>query len=65
MRSYMYAHAYKNRVAAQMLLEELALPRRVCQSCVTCSVSCARSFAVRERIADVLRLRDVPRVFLT
>jgi len=64
MRSYMYAHAYRNRVAAQELLSELELARAVCTSCGSCSVRCAKGFDVRERILDIVRLRDVPREFL-
>ena len=64
MRSYMYAHAYRNREAAQALLTELRMPGSVCSSCDSCSVTCRKGFDVRERIRDVVRLRDVPREFL-
>jgi predicted aldo/keto reductase-like oxidoreductase len=64
MRSYMYAHAYKNREAAQQLLGELDLPRSVCRDCADCTVHCAKGFDVRERIRDIVRLRDVPREFI-
>jgi uncharacterized protein len=64
MRGYMYGHAYKNREAAQSLLLALELPRAVCDDCDTCPVVCAKGFDVRERIRDIVRLRDVPREFL-
>jgi uncharacterized protein len=64
MRSYMYAHAYKNREAAQQLLGEIDLPRSVCTDCADCAVRCAKGFDVRERIRDIVRLRDVPREFI-
>jgi uncharacterized protein len=64
MRSYMYAHAYRNREAAQNLLSELELPRSVCSDCTGCAVRCAKGFDVRERIRDIVRLRDVPREFI-
>ena len=64
MRAFMYAHAYRNREAAQALLLELDLPRELCAGCDACAVECAKGFDVRERIADVVRLRDVPREFL-
>jgi predicted aldo/keto reductase-like oxidoreductase len=64
MRGYMYAHAYRNREAAQALVLELALPASPCQDCATCTVTCAKGFDVRERVRDVVRLRDVPREFL-
>jgi len=65
MRGYMYAHAYRNREAAHDLVTDLGLPRAVCGDCDGCSVRCAKGFDVRDRIADVIRLRDVPREFLT
>jgi predicted aldo/keto reductase-like oxidoreductase len=64
MRSYMYAHAYRNREAAHDLVTELKLPASVCTSCESCSVTCAKGFDVRERVRDIIRLRDVPREFL-
>ena len=64
MRSYMYGHAYRNREAAQSLLLALELPPSPCTDCLTCPVVCAKGFDVRERIRDIVRLRDVPRKFI-
>jgi predicted aldo/keto reductase-like oxidoreductase len=64
MRSYMYGHAYRNREAAQSLLLALDLPPSPCADCTTCQVVCAKGFDVRERIQDIVRLRNVPREFL-
>lgn len=64
MRSYMYAHAYKNRVAAQDLLLELGLPDAPCADCTRCEVRCAQGFDVRARVSDIVRLKDVPKEFL-
>jgi len=64
MRSYMYGHAYRNREAAQSLLLALDLPPSPCTGCRTCPVVCAKGFDVRERIRDIIRLRNVPREFL-
>ena len=64
MRSYMYGHAYRNREAAQALLLALDLPPSPCTDCLTCPVVCAKGFDVRERIRDIVRLRDVPREFI-
>ncbi len=64
MRSYMYAHAYRNRAAAQELVLALDLPAAPCADCTTCAVHCPRGFDVRERIRDVTRLRSVPSEFL-
>jgi len=64
MRSYMYGHAYRNREAAQSLLLALDLPPSPCSDCRTCPVVCAKGFDVRDRIRDIVRLRNVPREFL-
>jgi predicted aldo/keto reductase-like oxidoreductase len=64
MRSFMYAHAYRNREAAQALLLDLDLPKTLCDDCGHCPVRCAKGFDVRQRIRDIVRLREVPREFL-
>ena len=64
MRSFMYAHAYRNREAAQALLLELDLPESPCGDCGACPVRCAKGFDVRQRVRDIVRLREVPREFL-
>jgi predicted aldo/keto reductase-like oxidoreductase len=64
MRSFMYAHAYRNREAAQALLLELALPDFPCGDCGECPVRCAQGFDIRQRVRDIARLREVPREFL-
>jgi predicted aldo/keto reductase-like oxidoreductase len=64
MRSFMYAHAYRNREAAQALLLELALPESPCGDCGECPVRCAQGFDIRQRVRDIMRLRAVPREFL-
>jgi hypothetical protein len=64
MRSFMYAHAYRNRPAAQALLLELGLPDSPCGDCDECPVHCAKGFDVRQRVRDIVRLREVPREFL-
>jgi hypothetical protein len=60
----MYAHAYRNREAAQALLLELGLPESPCGDCGECPVLCAKGFDVRQRVQDIVRLREVPREFL-
>jgi len=64
MRSYMYAYGYRNLQAARDLVEEQQIRENPCRDCRTCSVTCASRFDVRERIADILRIRDIPRDFL-
>jgi hypothetical protein len=60
----MYAHAYRNREAAQALLVDLRLPSSPCGDCDVCEVRCAKGFDVRHRVRDIVRLRGVPREFL-
>ena len=60
MRAYMYLYGYRNLVAAQDLLLSLALPRDICGDCGTCPVVCTNRWNVRDRLRDVVRLRDVP-----
>ncbi|HEY3359934.1 MAG TPA: aldo/keto reductase [Polyangia bacterium] len=64
MRSYMYAHAYRNREAAHDLMRELALPAAPCGSCDECAVTCPHGLDVRDRVRDIARIRTVPREFL-
>ena len=64
MRSYMYGYAYRNREAAQALVLALDLPPSPCTDCQTCPVVCAKGFDIRERIRDIIRLRNVPREFI-
>lgn len=64
MRSYMYAHGYKNMQMARTTLDSMNLKKIVCEDCETCTVKCARGFNVKEKILDIARLRDVPTDFL-
>lgn len=63
MRSHMYAHAYQNYGQAHDLLSSLALPDNPCRECESCPVACASGFDIKDRIAEVAPLRDVPRDF--
>jgi predicted aldo/keto reductase-like oxidoreductase len=64
MRSYMYAYGYRQPALAQSLIASLDLPRRVCEDCSTCPVACLNAWNIREKIHDIIRLRDVPSGFL-
>ncbi|MGB8490862.1 MAG: aldo/keto reductase [Bacteroidales bacterium] len=64
MRSYMYAYGYRNPAFAQQTLVTAGLPSDACSDCSSCSVNCASGFDVRERIADISRLKGVPGEFL-
>jgi predicted aldo/keto reductase-like oxidoreductase len=63
MRSYMYAHSYKNLPQAKATLETCADAVRkspACQDCQSCTVTCAMGLDVRKRIIDISRLHSVP-----
>lgn len=64
MRSYMYTYGYRDPGLAQNEINSLALNDLPCDLCDTCSVSCTNGFAVKNRIADVWRVKQVPREFI-
>jgi uncharacterized protein len=64
MRAYMYAYGYSNLRMAYSLLGELGTGSAPCINCDTCLVECRSRFSVREKIADVSRLVNVPSDFI-
>jgi predicted aldo/keto reductase-like oxidoreductase len=64
MRSYMYAYGYKNTSQAWHTLSDVDLSGNACASCTTCNVKCVSGFNVRNKIADIGRLKKVPKDFL-
>ncbi|MGB9004842.1 MAG: aldo/keto reductase [Candidatus Aminicenantales bacterium] len=64
MRSYMYAYGYRNLGAAFDLLALLDLPAEPCRECGTCRVACPSRFDVKDRVTDIVRLRQTPPEFL-
>jgi predicted aldo/keto reductase-like oxidoreductase len=64
MRAYMYAYGYSNPAMAHTLLKELGTNDNPCQECSSCQVECTKRFDVREKIADISRLVNVPAEFL-
>jgi predicted aldo/keto reductase-like oxidoreductase len=65
MRAYMYTYGYGSARMAKKLLASTGVDTDPCIGCPACTVSCAKGFAVRERIADVARLQSVPGEFLS
>jgi uncharacterized protein len=65
MRGYMYAYGYRNPALARDLLEDLPVSSSPCRDCGACTVTCAKGFDVAGRIKDIIRLKDVPRDFLS
>ena len=64
MRAHMYLYGYRNLVAAQDLVLSLALPYKPCGDCGACPVACANRWNLKDRVRDVVRLRDVPASFV-
>ncbi|HLP16584.1 MAG TPA: aldo/keto reductase [Bacteroidota bacterium] len=65
MRAYMYAYGYNDNAQAHSLVTSLDLEDQPCAGCTACTVSCAKQFAVSERITDIMRIRRVPAEFMT
>jgi len=64
MRSYMYAYGYRNPLHAKDTLKNVNLARIPCKNCKTCQVKCSIGFDVRNKILDIVRIKDVPEDFL-
>ena len=64
MRAYMYTYGYADASLGRTLLTGLNVEENPCRDCRTCTIECAKGFAIREKIADVSRLVSVPEEFL-
>jgi predicted aldo/keto reductase-like oxidoreductase len=64
MRSYMYAHGYRNLGVAKETFEVTGLNAEPCEDCDACSVHCTMGFDVREKIENIARIRNVPDDFV-
>lgn len=64
MRSYMYAYGYKDLAKAKMVLDENMGTAISCNTCPECKVECPSGFNIREKIADISRLRNIPEEFI-
>ncbi|MBA4322367.1 MAG: oxidoreductase [Odoribacter sp.] len=64
MRAYMYAYGYSNPAMAYDLLGDLGTGSSPCTNCENCNVKCSNNFNVREKIADISRLVNVPADFI-
>jgi uncharacterized protein len=61
MRAYMYVYDYRNLDMARDLVVSLGLPSRVCgEGCTLCPVKCSVGFNIREKIRDIVRIREIP-----
>jgi predicted aldo/keto reductase-like oxidoreductase len=64
MRAYMYAYGYSNPAMAKSLISELGTNDNPCKECSSCSVQCTKRFDIKDKIADISRLVNVPADFL-
>jgi predicted aldo/keto reductase-like oxidoreductase len=64
MRAYMYAYGYSSLPMAHNLLGELGTGSAPCVKCESCAIECTKKFNIREKIADVSRLVNVPSDFI-
>jgi predicted aldo/keto reductase-like oxidoreductase len=65
MRAYMYVYDYRNLDMARDLVVSLGLPSGVCgEECTRCPVRCSVGFDVREKIRDIVRVREIPPEFI-
>lgn len=64
MRSYMYAYGYRNLGKAKQTLDSVDLSRMGCNDCSVCKVKCAIGIDIKDRVHDIIRLKDVPMDFI-
>ena len=65
MRSYMYAYGYRDLAKAKDALREIDLSHVACESCDACRVTdCRMGFDVRDKVTDIVRIRQVPDDFI-
>ncbi len=64
MRGFMYAYGYRNLAAAVRNLESIKDKAIACVDCSSCKVKCTSGFNIKERVMDIIRLRDFPPEFL-
>jgi predicted aldo/keto reductase-like oxidoreductase len=60
MRSYMYAYGYRNVEHARYTLDTAGVSGKPCEKCDVCRVTCTSGFDVKDRIRDIIRLKDIP-----
>lgn len=64
MRSYMYAYGYKNLFKARETIEQINFSHIGCKDCSTCTINCTMGFDVREKVLDIIRIKEIPNEFL-
>jgi predicted aldo/keto reductase-like oxidoreductase len=64
MRSYMYAHGYRNLELAKDTVLSANLPEAPCGGCDVCGIECTMGFDIKNRIENIARIRQVPDDFI-
>ena len=60
----MYAYGYKNTTHAYYNLANAGVPDKPCEDCGSCTVKCPSGFAIKQKITDIARIRNIPQEFL-
>jgi len=63
MRCYMYVYGYRDLAAAVRNLESIKDKAIACTDCSSCRVKCTSGFNIKDRVLDIMRLRDFPPEF--
>jgi len=63
MRSYMYAYGYRDLPAAVRNIKSVKDSPIACADCSSCVVDCEMGFDIKEKVLDIIRLRDFPQEF--
>ena len=60
----MYAYGYREMKKAREVLVDYGVNDNPCQDCSTCTVRCVKGFHVKEKLADISRIANMPEDFL-
>jgi len=63
MRCYMYAYVYRDLPAAVRNIRSVKDDPVACADCSECVVNCPMGFDIKEKVLNIIRLRDVPPEF--
>jgi len=63
MRCYMYTYGYRDLAAAVRNIESVKDDPIACAECSSCIVDCPMGFDIKEKVMDIIRLRDFPTDF--
>jgi predicted aldo/keto reductase-like oxidoreductase len=65
MRCYMYTYGYQDLAAASRNIKSVKDNPIACADCPSCVVKCPMGFDIKERVLDIIRLRDFPVEFFS